>query len=72
MLRWPADPTLNSLLRRYYQGEAGLWEAIRSQVDDELRHRGVARGAYHIRFFRLDDGVYEVCVEDARGYEREP
>jgi hypothetical protein len=72
MFRWLADATLNSLLSRYYRGEAGLWETIRSHVDAELRNRGVVRGAYHLRFLRLDEGIYEVLIDDARGYEVAP
>src|SRR5215207_10532557 len=49
MLRWPADEELNELIRRYYAGEAGLWETIRRRIDDELRQREMASGAYHIR-----------------------
>jgi hypothetical protein len=45
MLRWTADEGLNELLRRYYSGEAGLWEVIRQQIDEELRRRQVLHGA---------------------------
>ena len=57
MLRWAADEELNALIRRYYMGEAGLWEAIRQHIDDELRRRGIANGAYHIRLLRRDDDL---------------
>ncbi len=26
-LRWPANEALNQLIRRYYSGEAGLWDS---------------------------------------------
>lgn len=68
MLRWPADAALNELIRRYYAGEAGLWETIRQQIDDELRRRAIVHGAYHIRLrARADDG-YDVQIDDASAY----
>ena len=67
MLRWPADDELNGLIRRYYAGEAGLWDAIRQQIDDELRRRQIESGAYHIRL-RAHAGGYDVQIDDARDY----
>ena len=72
MLRWPADDALNALIRRYYRGEAQLWEDIRQQVDDELRRRQIVRGAYHIRLRARPDGGYDVQIDDASGYANEP
>jgi hypothetical protein len=71
MLRWPADDELNALIRRYYSGEAGLWEAIRSHVDTELRRREITHGAYHIRLHKRDDGGYDVRVDDASAWANE-
>jgi hypothetical protein len=71
MLRWPADNDMNELIRRYYTGEASLWEAIRQRVDDELRRRGIARGAYHIRLLLRPDSGYDVRIDDAEGYANE-
>jgi len=68
-LRWPADEELNKLIHRYYRGEAGLWEAIRDQVDAELRRRQIVRGAYHIRLRARADGGYDVQIDDASGFE---
>ncbi|HNP69721.1 MAG TPA: hypothetical protein PLO33_01370 [Kouleothrix sp.] len=68
MLRWPADEALNALIRRYYTGEAGLWESIRQQIDDELRRRQIVRGAYHIRLRSRSDGGYDVQIDDASEY----
>jgi len=68
MLRWTADNDLNELIRRYYAGEAGLWEAIRQRIDDELRRRMIERGAYHIRLHARADGSYDVQIEDAADY----
>ena len=65
MLRWQADEALTTLIRRYYAGEAGLWETIRRSVDDELRRRKIDRGHYHVRFRSRGDGGYDVLVEDA-------
>jgi hypothetical protein len=67
MLRWEADNELVALIRRYYAGEAGLWVEIRASIDDELRARGVVRGAYHIRLRPKGDG-YLVCIDDASSY----
>ena len=71
MLRWSADEPLNELIRRYYAGEAGLWDAIRQQVDDELRRRQVLRGAYHIRLRTRAGGGYDVQIDDADAYATE-
>ena len=68
MLRWPADDDLNGLIRRYYAGEAGLWETIRQHVDDELRLRGIERGAYHIRLLARADAGYDVRIDEADEY----
>jgi hypothetical protein len=68
MLRWPADDDLNELIRRYYAGEAGLWESIRRRIDDELRQRLIERGAYHIRLRARADGGYDVQIDDAADY----
>ena len=67
MIRWEADPELASLLRRYYEGEGGLWNEIHRRVDAELRQREVPLGAYHFRFRATKTG-YEILVEDARDY----
>jgi hypothetical protein len=71
MLRWLADDELKELIRRYYAGEAGLWETIRQRVDDELRRRGIERGAYHIRLLARADSGYDVRVDDAGAYANE-
>ena len=68
MLRWPADDELNELIRRYYTGEAGLWESIRQRVDDELRRRQIDHGAYHIRLRPRADSGYDVQIDDAGDY----
>jgi len=68
MLRWPADDDLNELIRRYYAGEAGLWESIRQRIDDELRQRQIERGAYHIRLRARADSGYDVQIDDAGDY----
>jgi hypothetical protein len=70
MLRWAADEELNDLIRRYYTGQAELWEAIRRRIDDELRSRRIVGGAYHIRLRRRDDG-YDVLIDDASAYANE-
>jgi hypothetical protein len=72
MLRWSADEPLNELIRRYYAGEAGLWDTIRQQVDDELRRRQVLRGAYHIRLRARAGGDYDVQIDDAAAYANDP
>ena len=71
MLNWPADEELNQIIRRYYAGEAGLWESIRQRVDDELRRRAITRGAYHIRLRGQADSGYDVSIEDASNYAKE-
>lgn len=71
MLRWAADDELNELIRRYYTGEAALWEEIRQRVDGELRQRQVLRGAYHIRLRARSGGRYDVQIDDASGYANE-
>jgi hypothetical protein len=68
MLGWPADESLNELIRRYYAGEAGLWESIRGRIDDELRQRQITRGAYHIRLRARADSGYDVQINDASDY----
>jgi hypothetical protein len=68
MLRWPADNDLNELIRRYYAGEAGLWESIRQRIDDELRQRLIERGAYHIRLRARPDSGYDVQIDEADDY----
>jgi hypothetical protein len=68
MLHWTADQALSELIRRYYTGEAGLWETIRQQIDDELRRRQMLHGAYHIRLRGHDDGSYDVLIDDASAY----
>ncbi len=71
-LRWPANDTLNLLIRRYYSGEAGLWDSIRSQVDAELRHRQIDYGLYHLRLLNRPDGGYDVLIETADDYAVDP
>jgi hypothetical protein len=71
MIRWAADERLSELIRRYYAGEAGLWEAIRQRVDDELRGRGIERGAYHMRLRARGEGGYDVLIDDASAYANE-
>lgn len=66
-IRWPADAELVALLRRYYQGEAGLWPAIQGLVHTTLRERGLPLAPRHLRFRRTDEG-YEVIVEGADEY----
>jgi hypothetical protein len=66
-ITWPADEELVALLRRYYQGEAGLWPDIQDCVHRELRSRGLPVAARHLRFRRTDDG-YTVIVEAADDY----
>jgi hypothetical protein len=68
MQRWPADNDLNELIRRYYAGDAGLWETIRQRIDDELRRRQIERGAYHIRLRARPDTGYDVQIDDAGDY----
>ena len=75
MLRWPADDDLNELIRRYYAGEAGLWETIRRRIDNELRQRQIEQGAYHIRLRARPsisrdsaDTGYDVQIDDAGDY----
>lgn len=71
MLHWPADDALNQLIRRYYAGEAGLWETIRQHVDEELRRRQVNHGAYHIRLRGHGDGTYDILIDDASAFTNE-
>lgn len=66
-IEWPAGPELETLIRRYYAGEAGLWADIRATIDSELRQRRVTQGAYHIRLYRTDQG-YDVVIENAEAY----
>lgn len=68
MLRFPADDELNTLIARYYAGEAGLWATIQARVHEELNHRGLPAAPRHFRLRRLAAGGYEVLVEDAEGY----
>jgi hypothetical protein len=68
MLRWLADDELNQLIRRYYAGEAGLWESIRQRVDDQLRQQQIVRGAYHIRLRARANGGYDIQIDDASAY----
>jgi hypothetical protein len=68
MLRWQAEDDLNVLIRRYYAGEAGLWETIRQRIDDELRRRAISTGAYHIRLRVRADTGYDVQIDDAADY----
>ena len=68
MLRWPADDDLNELIRRYYTGEAGLWESIRQRIDDQLRQRLIERGAYHIRLRVRPNSGYDVQIDEAGDY----
>jgi hypothetical protein len=68
MLRWPADNDLNELIRRYYAGEAGLWETIRQRIDDQLRQRLIERSAYHIRLRARPDSGYDVQIDEAGDY----
>jgi hypothetical protein len=64
---WAADAELVTLLRRYYQGEAGLWPAIMSRVHETLRAREAPVAPRHVRFRRTDAG-YDVIVEGAEDY----
>jgi hypothetical protein len=72
LLRWQADEPLNQLIRRYYSGEAGLWNNIRSLVDAELRRRQVDYGLYHLRLLSRHDGGYDVLIESADDYAIDP
>jgi hypothetical protein len=72
MLRWTADESLSALIRRYYAGEAGLWETIRRHVDDELRRRQLDQSRYHLRLRTRDDGAYDILIEDAGQFANEP
>ncbi len=67
MLRFNADAELVELIRRYYQGEAGLWNAICQCVDTEVRQRRGGQGAFHFRLRKTDAG-YDVLVEGADAY----
>ncbi len=55
-LIWTADQELAALLRRYYQGEAGLWLTILARVEHELRQRQMPLAPRHVRFRRVADG----------------
>jgi hypothetical protein len=66
-LSWQADADLVALLRRYYQGEAALWDAIQAAVHAELLARGIQIVPRHLRFRPSADG-YTVVVEDAEAY----
>ena len=68
MLLWPADDNLNELIRRYYAGEAELWETIRQHIDAELRRRQIEHGAYHIRLRARADTGYDIQIDDAADY----
>jgi hypothetical protein len=68
MLRYDADAELNALIARYYAGEAGLWEAIRTNVHEELRRRALPAAPRHFRLRKRGEGRYEVLVEDAEAY----
>jgi hypothetical protein len=70
MFRWQADPALATLIQRYYAGEAGLWGAIRAEIDAHLRAQGQQQGAFHIRLRRRHDG-YEIQIDDASAYATE-
>jgi hypothetical protein len=66
-ISWVAGEELAGLLRRYYQGEAGLWPDIQALVHAEIHGRGVPVGPRHIRFRRTEAG-YHVLVEGAEGH----
>lgn len=70
MLRWSADTALAELIRRYYTGEAALWESIRQRVHEELRQRRPDAAAYHFRFRETETG-YDIIIEDARDFVAE-
>ena len=72
MLRWQANDTLNDLIRRYYRGEAALWPEIQAHVDVELRQRQAEGRGFHMQLLRRADGCYDVLVEPADAYVREP
>ncbi len=72
MIRWQADEALNDLIRRYYHGEAALWAEIQAHVDAELRQQQAEGRGYHMRRLRRADGGYDVLVEPADAYVREP
>ncbi|WP_322496706.1 hypothetical protein [Chloroflexus sp.] len=63
-LTWPADDELCALLRRYYQGDAGLWPEIIARVEHELRTRQLPLLPRHVRFRRIGNG-YVVVVTPA-------
>lgn len=63
-ISWTAGEELAGLLRRYYEGEAGLWPRIQARVHAELQERGEPVGPRHIRF-RRTDAAYQVIVEGA-------
>ncbi|MDW8404406.1 hypothetical protein [Chloroflexus sp.] len=64
-LTWPADDELCALLRRYYQGDAGLWPEILARVEDELRARQLPPEPRHVRFRRVGDR-YVVMITPAQ------
>ncbi|MFV9506155.1 MAG: hypothetical protein AB4911_16510 [Oscillochloridaceae bacterium umkhey_bin13] len=68
-LRWSAASELTELLRRYYQGEAGLWPTIQAYVHVELRARGLPLAPRHVRFRRIGDS-YDVIIEEADAFLR--
>jgi hypothetical protein len=70
-LSWQADANLVGLLRRYYQGEAALWDAIQAAVHAELRARGLQVAPRHLRFRPTATG-YMVILEDAEAYRAGP
>lgn len=67
MQQWPADETLTGLVRRYYGGEAGLWEEIRMLVYAEVRRRELGSVPIHFRFRPSAEG-YDVIIEDASAW----
>ncbi|MFN3373141.1 MAG: hypothetical protein ACK44M_06195 [Chloroflexus sp.] len=61
-LTWPADDELCALLRRYYQGDAGLWPEILARVEQELRLRQLPPLPRHVRFRCIGDGYVVVIT----------
>ncbi|MEF3273429.1 MAG: hypothetical protein K6356_03375 [Chloroflexus sp.] len=55
-ISWPADDRLCDLLRRYYQGEAGLWPEILRCIERELQVRQLPPAPRHARFRRTGNG----------------
>ena len=70
-LSWQADADLVALLRRYYQGEAALWDAIQAAVHAELRARGLQAAPRHLRFRPSATG-YTVILDEAEEYRADP